>query len=125
MSKRKTTSFYEGAAFLELKEEWDRKLKEAGFEDVEEQDAEDEFRRMKSRLRNNPGHCEALAHYFTEAERGLATLVFDCPDDRAIWIHHARGASVREIAELVHLSRQVVERRIGKYQKRLGIRRPR
>lgn len=124
-----TSDLYSSASFLELKREWYQKARESGLVDVETEGGglvdEDDEHYAKRLLRHSPGRCEALAEYYTEAERGLANTVFESPTDRAIWVHHCRGLSVREIADLMHVKRMAVQRRITKYQKRLGIRRPR
>lgn len=124
-----TSDLYSSTSFLELKQEWYQKARDAGFEDLEAEDGslvdEHDEHYAKRLLLHSPGRCEALAEYYTEAERGLASLVFACPEDRAIWAHHARGLSVREIAALLHMKTMTVQDRIAKYRRRLGLKRPR
>jgi len=125
----KTTDLFSSAEFMELRAEWYEKARAAGFEDIENQDGTlrdaDEEKQAKKTLLNCPGRAEALAEYYTEAERALGSLVFESAQDRAIWVHHARGATEHEVARLVGVTRQAVQRRLAKYRKRLGIKRPR
>lgn len=120
-----TEKFYQDAKFLTLKREWDQKLSESGFEDIENEYGELEPDRGAVAVRRNPARADALAAYFTEAEAMLATHVFDSPEDRAIWTHHARGSTEHEVARLVGVTRQTVNRRLTKYRKRFGLTRPR
>lgn len=125
----KTTDLYSSAQFLELKKDWYEKLEAAGFTDIENangtfKDADEDAQAKKTLVRA-PDRAEALAEYYTEAERGLASLVFDSWPERRIWIHHCAGLSVREVAAEMDVAKIRVERTLTKYRKRLGIVRPR
>jgi len=47
--------------------------------------------------------------------------IFDSTEDRSIWTHHARGATEREVAEMVGVSQKTVNRRLVKYRARFGL----
>jgi len=124
----KTTDLFSSAEFMELQAEWYEKARASGFTDIEDGDGfidADAEKQAKKTLLNCPDRAEALANYYTEAERALGSLVFESAQDRAIWVHHARGATEHEVARLVGVTRQAVQRRLAKYRKRVGIKRPR
>ena len=107
--------------FQTLKAEWDRRLEEDGFNDIEREDGSLRKDKSKWLLKHNPVLAEKRFDYYTEAERALVEHIFDSTEDRAIWTHHARGSTVREVAEMVGVPKSVVGRRLTKYRARFGL----
>ena len=85
--------------FKKLKDKWYKKLKDSGFEDVE-QDEE----RLKSWssvffIRHTVDEWQAKATYYQMATNFLEEYKFENEIERVIWSYHAHGMGVREIAD--------------------------
>lgn len=87
--------------FVSLHDEWMGKLKESGFEEIEDLSSQDErlrqwdsvyfiARHTEETFKNRQEYferCRALAHIFQ----------FSCWLERAVWEQHSEGLSLREI----------------------------
>lgn len=111
--------------FKELESEWYSKLKEAGFNDIEDTKRED--RPLKewhiSRFRNssNDVRNRFKAEYYIEASRFLEEFDFKNDKERVVWQLHSAGHSTREIEKSKNkakgYSRPNVQKIIKKYTK--------
>lgn len=98
-----------------LRREWDAKLRESGFVDLEGPGGS--MVRINHRL-TDPGRAAINAAYFDAA----AALFWDLERDRQIWqLHALDGLDVREIARRLDLGRDLVHRTIVRYRGHLGL----
>lgn len=88
-----------------LKKTWYAKLKDEGFEDIEQD--EDTIKwysesRVKQSYRNQGLHgIQSLQEYFRLAGHFAHDYKFETPLDQIIWDYHAEGVSVRETQRLL------------------------
>lgn len=78
---------------------WYEKLKSSGFEDVEDGPYLKEWHSCYFQIRHKPYAFKVKQDYYYHATHFLLVHDFDSYLDRAIWELHAKGTSVREIAE--------------------------
>lgn len=87
--------------FKALQQEWYLKLKESGFEDIEDTNSP---REMLKSWHNyifrdiNKIEADAKAYYFEIATQILHTYKFRTMADKILWENHALGLSIREIS---------------------------
>lgn len=106
-----------------LRDEWYKKLKEQGFEDIEDINSPREMlKTWHSRdfaRRFNEDRFSAKQEYFLAAVHLLERFKFETALDKEIWTLHADGKSLREIAAITQrVSKDgalKVIRRIQKY----------
>lgn len=98
---------FKSADFKRLKERWDRKLKDAGFDDIEDESGQlknwDSLRFQKKTVysvtwRNG---FQERSEYFTLATHFLESFDFQTILQKRIWKFHAHGFSLREIGRMV------------------------
>lgn len=84
-----------------LQREWYDKLKETGFDDIEDTNSPREMlKTWHSRcfLNKNEVETSAKAEYYTNAQQVLYSYKFRTMADQMLWEYHANGLSIREIA---------------------------
>lgn len=89
------------AEFEKLKKKWYSKLKESGFEDIEQD--EDRLKVWSSdfRLDKSTKLAESKEAYYYMAGNFLNDYKFENQVDKIIWEKHAEAMSVRDIAVLL------------------------
>jgi len=86
-----------------LKDEWYQKLKDDGFDDVEQD--ENKLKKWSSgsnRFHGEPLNWEAKATYYQMASSFLEEYKFATKREQIIWEYHANGLSTREIAKTLN-----------------------
>ena len=115
--------YYNTAAFADQKAEWDAKLKESGFEDIETPGgllATDVRTDANSVLATRGVEVEA---YYRAARDWLDRYQFSSDLDRRIWSLHCEGKTQREIARLVFSSLRPVNWSIARTNRAMLARR--
>lgn len=90
--------------FKALQAEWDKKLKESGFEDAEYRAAGTLKRYHSVQFFNDrassldPISLASKQNYYTAAEHFLNSHQFASPLEKQIWQLHSEGVSAREIS---------------------------
>lgn len=104
--------------FKKLQSEYYGKLKESGFEDIEEIDSPREL--LKSwhdsyfTARHDAEEFSEVAQYYNAADSILNNYDFESPIDKAIWEKHSVGLSIRKIANELEVKNWVVHKTIQK-----------
>lgn len=95
-------SQFKNPEFRKLQRDWYKKLKEDGFEDIEDTNSKEEFLKewhsSSFQLSHDPATFEAKQEYFYLATKFLSSYQFPTEVERIIWTLHAEGKSLREIA---------------------------
>lgn len=116
MSAKKSQPRLGSPAFKALQDKWYDKLATKGFEDIEERHSPREMLKCWHNTwfqsRGTPDQIAKQGLYYQMATDMLNTYEFADKLDRRIWELHANGASVREIAKIVKLSKSPVHIRI-------------
>jgi predicted transcriptional regulator len=101
-----------------LKKKWYKKLKDAGFVDIE--DADGNLRSSASRFSYlySPAEFREIEMYYQVAQALLHTEYLPVGRDREIWRLHADGLTVREIARLMSVDKDTVNRVINDIKRR-------
>lgn len=94
-----TKKFYETDSFKSLQDDWDKKLEESGFEDIETRDGEysvepQKFKTNKSKFTGGIDHyqyCQSILQNYRFPEGPKGDL------HRAIFEHYAEGRTMSEI----------------------------
>lgn len=93
--------------FKALQKAWYGKLRDSGFEDIEDTDSQEEYlKNWHSQyfiVRHSPQDLDATAEYYRMADAFLHRYTFDKPMDKKIWAMHAAGASLRTIAKALEI----------------------
>lgn len=105
-----------------LQADWDRKLKDSGFEDIEDRNAPGEpLRAWHSsyfQCRYTPEEFQAKREYFDLAQNFLHTGFFSddlldyfeiVDQDKRVWELHVEGHPIREIARQLRVSKYRIE----------------
>ena len=89
-------------SYVELKEIWYAKLKEAGFDDIEQDEYKLKMWSNRVYIENpNPVQREAKETYYILASRFLHDYKFKNQKDKIIWEYHANGISMRNIVKIL------------------------
>lgn len=103
---------FKGKEFKQLQKEYYAKLKESGFDDIENLDfAQEPLKRWHShyfKSRHRPAEFREIAQYYSSAKQILQSYSFANTVDRNIWEQHAEGHSVRKIASSLNIKIWVV-----------------
>lgn len=89
------------AKFNRLKAEWDKKLAEAGFDDIEYKDGSIRSGALRSTSAKDPILREAAQEYYYMACHFLNEYTFASELERIIWEYHSEGLSVRDICKIL------------------------
>jgi hypothetical protein len=95
-------SRYQTPEFLELKEKWDKILKDDGFIDIEAADTPDTsapFHKKSGKNAHTALWLKSKIDYFTYATYFLNEHKFETENQRIIWEYHTNGVSARNIAK--------------------------
>lgn len=89
-----------------LTAEWDRKLKEAGFEDIESRNEVLKDYHSLRFIKQGRSALDLLSlqskeSYYRSAEQFLHRHKFESPIDKIVWKLHSEGVSFRNIAKQV------------------------
>ena len=94
-------SFFKSEKFKALKNEWYSKLKESGFDDVEQNDADENLKQWHAfyfQARHDPDAFSYKEVYFQNAQSFLEAHEFETEFQRIVWDLHCEGGSLRQIA---------------------------
>ena len=100
-----------------LKAEWNQKLKDSGFEDIEDSQERlhrwhnNDFRRIDLDFYN------ARKQYFEDAQEFLNWYEFNSPEDKIVWELHTAGLPIRQIAEKTNRSKSAIGRTIKRLRR--------
>ena len=88
--------------FKALQAQWDKKLADSGFKDIEQRDEnlkiwDSHFFRVYHRKYGDG--LAAREEYYRLAGQFLHSYKFKNPTEKTIWKHHSDGHSVREISQ--------------------------
>jgi hypothetical protein len=105
-------------AFQKLQAEWYAKLKETGFTDIEASGRLPEIDYRNATIRDR----EAIQAYFTVAGAYVHSGHFEQNEHLDVWLLHAEGLSVREIAAKLDIDRNAVHAVIKEHRRRAKLR---
>lgn len=97
MPPKKALTDYDKAKAL-----WYKKLKEEGFEDIEQDENRLKTWTTAHARYGSPTSRQAKADYYLMAEHFLNNYTFERELDRAIWEYHTNGISIRDIADTLN-----------------------
>lgn len=88
-------------SYEELRDEWYAKLKDGGFQDIE--DKQGRILEWSSRFaaKHDQVDMDAKLAYAQMADRFLDEYKFDTELEKTIWAYHANAISVRDIAVML------------------------
>ncbi len=99
---------YQSQKFKSLQRSWYEKLSQSGFNDIE--NSKYEVSQLKDwhcvyfQIRHTPESFEAKQEYYRLATAFFNTHDFQSEQDKQIWLLHADGYSIREIAAMIQKS---------------------
>lgn len=107
--------------FEKLKNKWDKKLLDSGFEDIENADgtlkAETDPRTIANALKMK----ESREIYYGQAREFLNMHRWSNTKDRAIWEGHCEGLSFRKMANTLSLTFYRIRTIVNRLQKQAGL----
>lgn len=108
--------------FEKLQAEWDKKLKDSGFEDAEQRDGNLKlWSTMLFRVHHNDTLYRAKEEYYRLAGHFLHDHKFTSTTEHAVWELHAKGMSMRDIvATLKPLGYKVYKWKVQQIIRRLS-----
>lgn len=84
--------------FKELQREWYKKLKDTGFEEIEQEDGNLKLWACHAfKTHYNPTSAGAKEEYYRLAGHFLYQYTFESEQERLTWELHSQGKSIREI----------------------------
>lgn len=96
-------SQFQSKQFKVLQHKWYKKIKDQGFDDVEDVESPREFMKdwhsMYFQKRYTIDSFQAKEEYYRMARSFSNTHKFECRRDKQIWELHCEGLSLRKIAE--------------------------
>lgn len=103
--------------FKALQAKWTKRLRDSGFEDIEESDGNliDEDR-LSRRLKWSPERIASDAEYYRLATQYLNVGTFKNKKERRIWELHSEGLSIRAISKQVRRTRWFIQSRVEKHR---------
>ena len=107
----------------DLQATWDQKLKDSGFVDAEDRKTGKlkMWHSQAFRQRTTPVTFAAKKAYFEKASRFLHTYEFESLEESLVWIMHADGRYIREIAAALKLAGYETNKdRVNKMIRRLA-----
>lgn len=118
--------------FAKLQAEWDKKLADSGFVDVEDRRASGDLLKAWHgkyfQVRYTPDQFVAKREYYELATSFLNEFFFSeetlgyfgiIDQDKRVWSLHADGKSIREIAALLRTSKWRIEKTIATLTERM------
>lgn len=91
--------------FKALFQEWNAKLKDSGFEDIEDFTLEEPWPVFWDNFhfsRMDPDVFKARQLYYEKARALLHTYKFFKPEHKQIWAMYSEGSTIRQIAEVMN-----------------------
>jgi hypothetical protein len=117
------SKFFQSKEFKKLNHQWNKKLKQKGFHDIEDEKQRfvdhGTLEDLKQRKNFKPGIFELNLEYYLWANSQLHTNKFKDEKHKVIWENHANGLSCAEISELINLDRTWISRLIKQIRKYL------
>lgn len=126
---------YRSKEFRDLKDQWYQKLKDSGFEDIEDTQSEKEFLNV---WHSNVFQIEKTTHnfqskqsYYYDAAHALeiyrdCPLFFTDPSDQLAWELHCNGISLRNISKELNkrgykTNKDLLNKVINKFKKLIRV----
>lgn len=100
--------------FKRLQREWDQKLKDSGFEEIEDRESPREFLKRWHGSYFRSTWSEAREAYFQKASSFLNWYGFSSILERAVWQKHSEGRTLREIEKETVAGRRISKDRAHK-----------
>lgn len=107
--------------FEKLKEKWNKKLADSGFEDIENKDGSLKDLVHSRTLSYALQAKESREAYYSVARQLLNDFDFHNKDEYNIWSAHCEGLSFRTIARSMKITFYEVRRIVNKYKKVAGL----
>ena len=102
--------FYKDKKFIKLNDEWRKKLKKSGFQDIEDEDENIDRGSWDFRMKRVQRIYRTKSEYYYMATQFLNDYKFESVLEKTIWTYHAEGVSVRDIVKLLN------ELKLSKYK---------
>jgi hypothetical protein len=84
---------------------WYKKLKDSGFNDIEQDNQSINRSISKAFLKKDPVIREVVQEYYCMAYHFLNEYEFDTELDKVMWEYHTNGLSARNIAKLLNATK--------------------
>lgn len=108
-------------AYKALRDEWYAKLKQSGFDDIEDVNSPREMLKQWHSIwfhtTSDPLHFKCKHRYFRMAEQFLNNFRFRSHIEKKIWSLHVEGLSLREIGSEVGLNKDKVNKIVLRFKK--------
>lgn len=102
-------------SFKQLQKIWYKKLKDSGFEDIEKENGElKDFHSFKFQRTHSPVSFELNARYYELASQLTHEYPFKSRRDKQVWVRHANGETLEQIAKEMGLSHNQTWRIVDK-----------
>lgn len=108
------SSHHKSRSFKKLQHKWDKKLKESGFEDIEDRNSKMEFLKQWHGGYFQRNWDGSRYEYFLKASAFLNSYLFQSEIEKSIWEGHADGKTIREIAKELSHQKDAVHKVIKK-----------
>lgn len=96
-----------------LQAEWDKKLKESGFNDIEQRYGDVYYLKQYDahyfQSRYSPDRFTANETYYRDARHRMWTFQFRDKHDKIVWWLHANGLSNSEIGKILKFSKNKIQ----------------
>lgn len=115
------SSIFTTKKFKRLKAEWDKKLLETGFDDIENEDGSLKASTDSRTIANALKEKEEREAYYIIATQFLHSHQFKNDTEKKIWAEHCEGTGIRNIAKLVKLTNYKTYSTIIKLKKLAGL----
>lgn len=93
--------FHKTKTFLELDKEWKKKLKDSGFNDIEDESENIDRGSWDFRTTKVMNSFNTKSEYYYRATQFLNDYNFDTALDKTVWMYHAEAIGVRDISKLL------------------------
>lgn len=123
--------FWRTKRFKELSKEWNQKLIESGFVEIEFENKNGSRSLIRTRAnrrfqRSDPISREAILNYFLAVSHRVNSESFPSEVDSMVMIRHSEGATIKEIVDELALNgirkdRKIIRFIIRRYQMKWGI----
>lgn len=112
-----TDDIYGSDKFKKLKAKWDKKLADAGFEDIENEDGSLKATTHPRTVQLALQEKEERETYYRIAAGFLHNHQFENSLERQIWTQHCDGIGARSIAKTLKITAYKAEKIINKLQR--------
>lgn len=111
------SSEFETKKFKKLKIQWDKRLAQSGFDDIENGDGSLKATTDSRTIRRSLKDKQERETYYSIAREFMNTYNWPEITDKLIWAAHIDGMGITPISHMLHITRYKVEITINKYRK--------